>query len=49
MVHQGVVPQPGDEYEDEFFGWAFCGDEVPGLPPADSEEGYRLAFGMRLH
>jgi hypothetical protein len=43
----GEVPGPDSPDAAEFFGWAFCGDRVPGLPPADTTEGYRLWIDRR--
>jgi hypothetical protein len=38
----GERPERDSAEDVEFFNWAFCGDPVPGLPPADSPEGYQL-------
>jgi hypothetical protein len=42
LINDGVAPREGDDGSDEWFGWMFCGDAVPGLPAADSPEGQRL-------
>jgi hypothetical protein len=38
----GTLPVRGSPEDEEFFGWYFCGDLVPGLPDADSEAGRKL-------
>ena len=47
LVERGVQPEPGDDGADGFFGWYFCGDEVVGLPLADSPEGQRIVARMK--
>jgi hypothetical protein len=47
LVERGIQPEPGDEGADGFFGWYFCGDEVVGLPLADSPEGAAIVARMK--
>jgi hypothetical protein len=42
LVNEGVAPREGEDGSGEWFGWLYCGDAVPGLPPSDSPEGERL-------
>jgi hypothetical protein len=42
LVNEGIAPLEGEDGSDEWFGWLFCSDEVPGLPSSDSPEGQRL-------
>jgi hypothetical protein len=41
---EGERPERDTPEDIEFAGWAFFGDQVPGLPLADSPEGFRLWF-----
>jgi hypothetical protein len=47
LVNDGIAPREGEDGSDEWFGWLYCGDAVPGLPMADSPEGQRLWFDAR--
>jgi hypothetical protein len=38
----GERPERDSADDIEFFGWAFCGDAVAGLPPAKTPEGYQI-------
>ena len=42
----GERPPQDTDAGGEFFGWMFLGDDVPGLPPADTDEGAAL---VELH
>jgi hypothetical protein len=42
LVNEGVAPQAGEDGCGEWFGWLYCNDAVPGLPPSDSPEGEQL-------
>jgi hypothetical protein len=40
LVETGEHPEPDTPAGDEFFGWAFCQERVPGLPPAIAVVGW---------
>ena len=42
LVNEGVLPQEGEPGFDQYFGWAFMAEPVPGLPLSDSPEGSAL-------
>jgi hypothetical protein len=42
LIATGRRPAPDSPDGDAFFGWAFCGEAILGLPMADSPEGQRL-------
>jgi hypothetical protein len=38
----GTRPEYGTPEHDEFVGWTYFAEPVPGLPPAESDEGRAL-------
>jgi hypothetical protein len=39
LINEGVAPREGEDGADEYFGWMFMGDAIPGLPGSDTPEG----------
>jgi hypothetical protein len=42
LLADGQPPRTGDDGYDQYFGWLFCSEAVPGLPDPMSTEGYQL-------
>jgi hypothetical protein len=38
LLSEEVEPQAGSDGYDQWFGWAFCGESVPGLPDRLTED-----------
>jgi hypothetical protein len=41
---EGKRPERNSPEDIDFFGWAFCGDTVVGLPPSDTPEGFQIWY-----
>jgi hypothetical protein len=39
LLNENVAPRAGEPGADEWFGWMFCDERVPGLPQSDTPEG----------
>jgi hypothetical protein len=42
LVERGVEPPTNSEAEVAYVGWLFFDESVPGLPPAESDEGWQI-------
>jgi hypothetical protein len=47
LLEHGVEPEKGTDASIAYFGWLFCDETVPGLPPAESPEGGRIQHRAR--
>jgi hypothetical protein len=47
FVDEGIVPEHDTADHDQWVGWYFFREDVPGLPPADSDEGRLLVARER--
>ena len=39
LLNENVAPREGEDGCDQWFGWMFCDERVPGLPQSDTPEG----------
>jgi hypothetical protein len=42
LLEHGEEPERGSDASIAFFGWLFLGEEVGGLPPAETPEGWAI-------